>query len=486
MVIILQMNNCMTKPPLPRPHWQPALGMLLLSGLLAGCATPAPSAAPATPLNAERLALPADKADPVHDNWWQALGDPALDQLIASARRQAPSLKLAAARVREAAALSGLADSRRGPQLDANASLDRERYSANGLLPPPIGGSYQTLYAISLDGGWELDLWGKHRAELDAALGQQRAQALDARQAELLLTQAVASQYTVLQRALEQQQLTTTRLKLADSRLQLLRARVSAGLLSADVLRPLEVLQAQLKQQLSAQQGDAARARHALAALTGQAPNALDALSPAPLGSTPDLDEAALTAALLGQRPDVVAQRERLEAAAHSVKAARAAFYPNVQLSAFIGLSSLDIGQLLQSESRMLGIAPAVTLPIFHSGALRANLSREQARYDEAVESYNQTVLDTLRQAADALSGRDQARQQLADARQAEDSARRASDAGVARLRAGLSNKLDLLGTQDAELVQRAARLDSQAAGQLAFVNLNTVLGGGLLAPAQP
>lgn len=472
-----------TRPP-HKPCWQPAVGLLLLSGLLAGCATPTPSGPPATPLTTQQLDLPAATASTISDRWWQALGDSTLTRLIEQARQHAPSLKLAAARVREAAAQSGLADSRRGPQLDANAALDRERYSANGLMPPPIAGSYQTLYSASLDGSWELDLWGKHRAEVEAALGQQRALELDGRQAELLLAQAVASQYTALQRALAQQQLTTARQNLADSRLQLLRARVSAGLLSGDALRPAEVLQAQLKQQSSALRGDEARARHALAALTGQAPAALDTLAVAPLAPPPPLDEAALNAGLLGQRPDVVAQRERLEAEAQSVKAARAAFYPNVQLSAFIGLSSLDIGQLLQSESRMLGIAPAITLPIFHSGALRANLGREQARYDQAVESYNQTVLEALRQAADALANRDQTRQQLTDARQAEDSARRASDAGAARLRAGLIDKLGLLGTQDTELAQRANRLDSQAASQLAFANLNTALGGGLLVPA--
>ncbi|MBI3143738.1 MAG: efflux transporter outer membrane subunit [Pseudogulbenkiania sp.] len=459
--------------------------MLLLSGLLAGCATPAPSGPPATPLTAQQLALPAATPSTVSDNWWTALGDPALDRLIEQARQHSPSLKLAAARVREAAAQSGLADSRRGPQLDANAALDRERYSANGLTPAPIAGSYRTFYSASLDGSWELDLWGKHRAEAEAALGQQRALELDRRQAELLLAQAVASQYTALQRTLAQQQVTTARQNLADSRLQLLRARVSAGLLSGDALRPAEVLQAQLKQQSSALRGGEARARHALAALTGQAPAALDTLAVAPLGATPALDEAALNAGLLGLRPDVAAQREQLEATAQTVKAARAAFYPNVQLNAFIGLSSLDIGQLLTSQSRMLGIAPAVTLPIFHSGALRAKLSREQARYDQAVESYNQTVLEALRQAADALANRDQARQQLADALQAEDSARHASDAGAARLHAGLTDKLGLLGTQDTELAQRASRLDSQAAGQLAFVYLNTALGGGQLVPAQ-
>ncbi|MTD33296.1 hypothetical protein GKE73_09625 [Paludibacterium sp. dN 18-1] len=92
-----------------------------------------------------------------------------------------------------------------------------------------------------------------------------------------------------------------------------------------------------------------------------------------------------LTADLLGRRPDIAAQRARVESLSESVKAAKAAFYPNVSLSSFIGLSALETSNLFDRGAKIVGVTPAVSLPIFHSGALRANLAREKAGYDEAV-----------------------------------------------------------------------------------------------------
>ena len=123
-----------------------------------------------------------------------------------------------------------------------------------------------------------------------------------------------------------------------------------------------------------------------------------------PMSVPPTVSEARLSTALLGQRPDIMALRARAEAGRLRVKAARAAFYPDLKLSAFIGLSAQDIGDLLKRDASILGVLPAITLPIFNSGALRSQLSQEEARYAQAVENYNQTVYDALRDTADALS----------------------------------------------------------------------------------
>jgi outer membrane protein TolC len=116
------------------------------------------------------------------------------------------------------------------------------------------------------------------------------------------------------------------------------------------------------------------------------------------------MPDAALTLDMLSQRPDIVAQRARVEAMNASVKAAKAEFYPNVSLSAFIGQSALETGDLFKAGSKVVGITPAIHLPIFTAGALQANLASTRARYDIAVENYNQTVLFALRDAADSLS----------------------------------------------------------------------------------
>lgn len=465
-----------------KPHWQQAAGLLMLTTLLGGCASFGQDSEPAKPLTAEALKLPAGGRAAVAADWWRQLDDAALNQLIQTALAQSPSLKLADARLREARAAVGLTESREGPQVSANASMDRERYSLYGLFPPPIGGNFYNVYTLSLGGSWEIDFWGKHRAEVKAALGNQQAIALEASQARLTITQAVIAQYTSLQRIQAQQDVLKARQQLAESRVALVRARVNAGLLSADALNQAEIQTRRLSQQQSALAADLDHARHALAALSGQTPDALKGLQAAAMKPAPQLQDAALTLDLLGRRPDIVAQRMRVEAMNESIKAAKAEFYPNVSLTGFIGQSALESGNLLKNQSRVLGITPAINLPIFTSGALQSNLAATRARYDMAVESYNQTVLDALRDAADSLSTWQKTASQLSDSRQATRLSRKDSDSTTARFKAGLVNKLAVLDAQEADLNQQSGHIDALAANRLAWSALNTALGGGFSA----
>ena len=122
-----------------------------------------------------------------------------------------------------------------------------------------------------------------------------------------------------------------------------------------------------------------------------------------------------LPADLLGQRAYIEAARQRVEAAGYDVKNARAQFYPNINLLAFAGVSSIGLGRLLESGSAQWGVGPAIRLPIFEGGKLRANLRGKAADLDAAVESYNGAVLDAIHDAADQIaSSRSITRQQAA------------------------------------------------------------------------
>ena len=465
-----------------KPNWQQTAGMLMLTAVLSGCAGFGGESTPAKPLNAAQLQLTDNKGKQIKTGWWKQLDDATLDSLIDSALQQSPNLKLADDRLREARSAVGMAESKEGPQVEASTSLDRERYSLYGLLPSPIGGNYYNIYTLSLGASWEIDFWGKHRAEVKAALGKQQAIELEGQQARLVLTQAIIVQYTNLQRIEAQTRLLQARQQLTQSQLSLSQARVNAGLLPADSLRQLEIELKRLNQQNSALSADADHARHALAALSGQAPDALAGLKPGKLTPAPAMPEAGLTLDILAQRPDIVAQRARVEAMNESIKAARAEFYPNVSLSAFIGQSSLETSNLLDSGAKIVGITPAIHLPIFTSGALQANLASTRARYDMAVDSYNQTVVDALRDAADSLSTWQKTASQLSDARQSTSLSRKASDSTVLRFKAGLVNKLAVLEAQQADLNQQSGQIDATAANRLAWATLNTALGGGVLA----
>ncbi|TDR80738.1 efflux transporter outer membrane subunit [Paludibacterium purpuratum] len=465
-----------------RHPWQQGISLLVLTSLLSACASFGPERTPSTPLNAQQLALSEDTSQAPQAGWWRQLHDDQLNALIDQALAHSPSLKLAADRLGEARAAVGLNESTLGPQVNLNAVKDRQLYSVNGLFPPPIGGNYYNSYTLSLNAAWELDFWGKNRARVKAALGQARAAAYEGQQAQLALTQAVIGQYTALQREFAQIRVNQSRIQLAQTRLLLMRARVSAGLLSADNLHTVEQGIAGLQAQNAGIQGDIQRTRHALAALTGQNPSALDNLTPHALGDAPSVNEARLTADLLGRRPDIASQREQVASMEENIKVARAQFYPDVSISGLIGLNSLEYGKLFQSNSKIVDFQPAISLPIFHSGQLRANLRVEQARYDQAVDSYNQAVLNGLKEAADALTGQQQANTQLADSRRGFDASRKLANAMLLRLKAGMVGKLEVLDSQDNQLAEEGAHLDAQAAARLAWANLNTAMGGGMTA----
>lgn len=461
-----------------KTQWQHGVSALLLSALLGGCASFGPDSVPASQLNAEQLRLANKQGGQLASDWWTQLNDAALNQLVASALQDAPSLKLAEARLRQARAAVGIVEGNSGPKLDFSANMTQLNYE----FPAPISRDYVNAYTAMLMGSWEFDFWGKHRGQIDEAVGQQTAIAFEGAQTRLTLTQAVIAQYTQLQRLQAQSAVLAKRIQLAESRQTLIQARINAGLLPGDNQRGNEVSLHRLRQQQSALAQDSDRARHALAALTGQGPDALRDLQPGKALTVPAMDADGLNADLLGKRPDIAAQRARVEAMAGAVKAARAEFYPNIKLTAFAGQTSLEFNKLMNGDSSFWGFMPAISLPIFHSGAIQANLGKQRASYDMAVLSYNQTVLDALRDAADAVSGWQQSGKQLEQAHQAQDSSLRAADSAGARFKAGIINKLNLLDAQDSALAQQSARIDAEAGRKLAWTSLNTALGGGFTA----
>ncbi|MFI4888596.1 MAG: TolC family protein, partial [Burkholderiales bacterium] len=184
-------------------------------------------------------------------------------------------------------------------------------------------------------------------------------------------------------------------------------------------------------------------------------------------------------AELLGRRPDVIALRWRIEAARKDVASAKAAFYPNVNLLAFVGLQSLGAGNLLTAASRMIGAGPAVTLPIFDAGRLRANLAGKDADQDIAVEQYNQTLADAMRDVVDQLASFRSIREQRTQQQLALATARQAYDLALLRYREGLGNYLQVLSAEQPLLEQQRLDADLHARELDVSIGLIRALGGG-------
>jgi len=428
-------------------------------------------------------ANPNLRANTVDNQWWLAFGDAQLNRLVDQAIAGNPNLQSALARLSRARASTALAEAVDRPQLNGGLDLTRQKFSATSIYPPPLGGAVLETGALQFNGSWEIDFFGKNRAALNAALGAANAAAADADAARVLLASNVARGYVQWARLNEQLVVAKRTLAQRDETLRLVRDRVSAGLDTRLELRQSEGGLPEARQQIEALNEQVAIAQHALDALIGQ-PDASAALTPPVLQAIRTMPlQATLPADLLGRRADVAAARWRVEAATQDVKNAKAQFYPNINLVAFAGFQSIGFGNLLRSDSQEWGVGPAIRLPIFEGGKLRANLRGKNADLDAAIESYNATVLDAVRDAADQVSSNLSITRQQAEQRNAQDAAEGAYDIAVQRYRAGLGNYLNVLTAETTVLVQRRQAVDLAARALETQIGLARALGGGWQPP---
>ncbi len=474
-------------------HFFPALTAALL---LAACATPGDSqprlavqdGAALTEQPLWQAAAPAGQvagqiAGQITDHWWQRLGDTQLDRLIERSLQDSPSVQLAAARLDKARALAAVSDAAGQPNVSARLDLSRQRFTENGLVPPPLAGTFASRNEGALDFSYELDVWGRQRASLDAALSQVEAARADSATASLLLAAGIARSYVQLDRAYLLRDIATATGEQRQQQFALTERRVAAGLEARSEALNSEAALSAARQEITALDEQISLLRHQLATLVGQGPAFAASIE------RPRLQPAALTlptvlpADLLGRRPDLVASRWRVEAARRDSEAARAQFYPNINLVGLVGLSSIGMGQFFSAGSAITGIGPAIRLPLFDGGRLRGNLAGRHADADIAVAQYNQTLLDAVREVADQLSSWQAIASQQRDAERGLALAADSRQLAQLRAKAGLTNQLTALGADSAWLERRRVVADLKARALDAEISLVRALGGAYAAP---
>ena len=468
-------------------RWITRSAVMSAALLAAGCANmhglaPEASLASADALASARTLATAQTSPSAWPDaqWWKAFGDPALDRLIDEALADSPSLRIAAARTRKALAYAAIARSSLYPRADAGGEVARELYSEGTFYPPPIGGSWQTYYRIEATLNWEIDFWGKNRSAWEAAIGQAKAAEVDAEAARLALAVNVAQAWVQLQRAYQQRDIAQATLARREQLYALTRDRNAAGIDSRLELKQTEETLPAARERIAQIDETIALTRNQLAALLGKGPDrGLAIARPDVHALGPVTLPAVIPAELLGRRPDLVAQRLRVEAAQKDIAVAKAQFYPNVNLAAFIGLESLGASQFFSAANRMAGLGPAITLPIFDAGRLRGNLAARDADYDAAVEQYNQTLVDALRDVVDQLASFRSVEAQRKQEAQALAAAREAYDLALMRYREGLGDYLQVLFAEQPLLVQQGLDVDLRSRELALSVNLIRALGGG-------
>jgi NodT family efflux transporter outer membrane factor (OMF) lipoprotein len=453
---------------------------------LAGCANSAGIASSAQPIAPASIGLDAGATAPVVPvvpavtaDWWKGFGDTALNEIVDRALAGNPNLRVAQARLERAQAAVDVNKSVDGLHLNAEADATRQRFSSNSIYPPPLGGGIYTLVNAQIGASYEFDFFGRNRAAIEAAVGAQRAAQADVQAARIVLAGNVARTYVQLGRLFAQREVAERSLKQRDEILSLIKQRVSGGLDTNVELRQGEGALPESRQQIEQLDEQIALARHALAALTAQAPSAYDTLI-VPLRTVQAVPVPnALPADLLGRRADISAARWRIEAATSDVKSAKASFYPNINLSAFVGLASIGLNNLVKASSEQYGIGPALTLPIFDGGRLRANLRGKSADLDAAIESYNGAVIDAVHDAADQISSVRSIERQQAQQVNALAASESAYDLATQRYKAGLGTYLTVLNAEASVLNQRRLGADLKARALDVQIGLIRALGGG-------
>ena len=453
---------------------------LLPALLLSACVATPPTEPQVKEIASESLGLGSASAPQFPAEWWKSFGDPQIDRLAGLLVEKNPTLAAALARIRNAEAQLSVAGANGMPQVNIDGQEQRDLLSKDYIIPPPYGGTWRWFGQTEANLSWSLDFWGKQADLIAQAKDTTEAAVLDAQGARLALSGAFAQTYIALYLAYVDGDIADRNVAERQEIVDLIQSRVASGLENESALEQARALLSLAKVDRSRIAAERERDVHAIAALAGEGA----ALYPTIVRPTPNLEVAiplpqTLPADLLSRRPDILAARARVNAAAKGREAAHAEFYPNINLAAFAGFQAVGLSNLFSGGAFTTGIGPAFHLPVFDAGKIRAQYAGATAGLDVAVADYNGAVVGAIKQAADAMTQVRSLAARRPDQQAALDSATRSFALAEERYKDGLSNQLPMLTAEETLLQarQQMAALTAEAATQR--VTLLLSVGGG-------
>jgi len=418
-------------------------------------------------------------AEVANTKWWEQFGDPTLNDLVDTALRDNRDLRIAAARVDEFIGALVTSRSQLFPQIGYGTDVSRARGSRVGVPPIPPGGDRNfTLYQASLGAAWQLDLFGRVRRLTEAAQAQVYASEQARRGVVLSLVTGVSTSYIVL-RALDRQ----LEIAQATARNFAETARIFDLRFKAGIVSQTEVMQirSQYQQALAvipAVEQAIAVQENLISILLGR--------NPAPITRGKSIDQLAaplipeaLPSTLLERRPDIMQAEQNLIAANASIGATRALYYPNVALTGALGSASTDMGDFLTGPANAWLLAAGLTGPIFTFGAIEGQVRTAEARQQQALYFYQQTILNAFRETNDALVGSQKKIEEVAMQRQRVDALREFARLSKLKFDKGVSGYLDVLVAENELFAAELASASLLADRYIQLVNVYQAMGGG-------
>jgi NodT family efflux transporter outer membrane factor (OMF) lipoprotein len=441
---------------------------------LAGCVLPPKDQPQLTLTPDDALGLGSTNTPEIDARWWSQYGDAQFERLADAALEHSPNLQEALARIGLAQAQVQATAGTRQPNTVISGEATRQRYPENYIYPAPLAGNTYWSGDLSLRLSWDLDLWGRQRSLIEAMSATCDATRLDAAAARLAITASLAQAYLDLDRAYSLADIAMQSEAQRRQILDITRKRIAAGLDTNVELREAEAAVPQAE--LGRMQAESARdvAVHRVVAISGGgAGDYANIVRPTLAVETALVVPDSLPADLLGRRPDILAARARAESAKSLRSAAKASFYPNVNLAAFAGFQAIGLDNLTKWDDRTVGAGPALTLPIFSAPRLKAQYSGAIANEDLAIATYNGAVVTAIQQTADQLTYVRSSAMQLGKARESLAAAEDAYRLAQKRYQAGLTNYLTVLTTETQVLNARTSYVDvlhSQAAARIGLL----------------
>ena len=452
--------------------------------LLAGCAVGPDYTRPTLETPAawrSGNALPASEMPEELANlaWWTQLDDPVLDALVAEALASNRDLKIAAARVDEAAGILGTTRAQLFPQLGASLDGSRGRASERGITPlPATVNPINNQYSAALNVSWEIDIFGRLRRASEASQAQLLATEEARRAIALSLATTVANSYISLRDLDKQLEISRQTLTTREESLRIFDLRFKGGVVSE-----MELAQARSEVEtariaIPTVEQAIAQQENAISALLGRLPGPI-ARGKAVAEMGLPLPPVSLPSSVLERRPDIRQAEQSLVASNARIGVARAAYFPTVSLTGLFGSSSVAFSDLFSGPAKVWSFGGNLAAPIFTAGAIAGQVQAAEARQQQALEQYRQAIETAFREVDDALIGGIKSREVMdARIRQVEALTSYARNARL-RYEAGYT---DYLTTMDAERNLFQAQInESQARAQAltAVTTLFKVLGGG-------
>ena len=458
------------------------LGGIIVASVFCGCAIVGKDYRPPSP------ATPASWTEKVTGlspggslelaRWWTVFGDPVLNSLIEQAAQANLDLRLAEGRVLEVRAQRGIPATDLWPSLGVGGMYWHGR---DNLPPAPAEGIVGSLYDAGFDAAWELDLFGGRRRAVEAADADLGAVREDRRAVLVTLFAEVARNYVELRGLQRQIGVARDAIATQAESLQVVRARLDAGLASEFDVTRAEAQMATVEAVVPSLEAALQRTMHHLAVLLGREPAALADFfdSAAPIPVPPPQIRVGLPADLLLRRPDVRRAERDLAAATARIGVAETDLYPRVFVAGSIGAQNWEFKDLSDWSSRVWSYALTLRWPIFDAGKVRSLVSVQNARQGQALTRYEKALLAAREEVENALVsyGKEEVRRRSLAAAASADT--QALDTARALYGTGLTEYLQVLDAQRALYAVRTQLVQSETAAASNLVALYKALGGG-------